>query len=174
MLQICSTQGVGDPPFQWLSKQTVPGDFARINTIRHPMFIFGPRGGAFDLVAALCVHEICPALPVATEGAMEKVWFNLRQTDHPPPAVEIMGRGEDTTPIYLGHSISDLQHIDFVLNWGAIGGEEPGVSNDESLSWSTVGRYRLFSSYCVTVEIYLNFFGYFCHPLTAASPILRN
>jgi hypothetical protein len=51
---------------------------------------------------------------------MEKVWFKLRQTDYPPPTEESMGTSEETAPICLGHFISDLKHIDFVLNRCAI------------------------------------------------------
>lgn len=51
-----------------------------------------------------------------TLAAMEKVWFKLKQTDYPPPSEESMGTGKETAPICLGHFISDLRHIDFVLN----------------------------------------------------------
>lgn len=47
---------------------------------------------------------------------MEKVWFKLKQPDYPPPTEESMGTDKETGPICLGHFISDLKHIDFVLN----------------------------------------------------------
>ncbi|KAJ4982641.1 hypothetical protein SVAN01_11865 [Stagonosporopsis vannaccii] len=51
---------------------------------------------------------------------MEKVWFRLRQTDYPPPTAESLGTQTDTGPITLGHFISSLRNIDFVLNRGAV------------------------------------------------------
>ncbi|KAH7159377.1 hypothetical protein DER46DRAFT_637873 [Fusarium sp. MPI-SDFR-AT-0072] len=50
---------------------------------------------------------------------MEKVWFKLRQTDYPPPAEEIILRGDGddlASPLCLGHFISDLKNLDFPLN----------------------------------------------------------
>lgn len=54
---------------------------------------------------------------------MEKVWFKLRQTHYPPgPEDQILaGDGDDTqASIFLVHCISDLKHIDFPINSGAV------------------------------------------------------
>lgn len=70
---------------------------------------------------------------------MEKVWFKLRQTDYPPPTVESMGTSEETGPICLGHFISDLKHIDFVLNRGAVEEFPPSMevypTNTTKFTW---------------------------------------
>lgn len=47
---------------------------------------------------------------------MEKVWFKLRQPDYCPEREQDMGSGNDEAPLCLGHFISDLKHLDFVLN----------------------------------------------------------
>ncbi|RTE75262.1 hypothetical protein BHE90_010299 [Fusarium euwallaceae] len=58
---------------------------------------------------------------------MEKVWFKLRQTDYPPEDEGGMGTGNETAPLCLGHFVSDLRRLDFVLNSGEIEAFPPGM-----------------------------------------------
>lgn len=52
---------------------------------------------------------------------MENCWFKLKQAHYVAPDVETLGTaGPETGPICLGHIISDLKHLDQVLNGGAI------------------------------------------------------
>jgi len=51
---------------------------------------------------------------------MEKCWFKLRQPDFTPEDENAMGTGRETSPLCLGHFISSLKKLDFVLNKGEI------------------------------------------------------
>ncbi|UKZ61223.1 uncharacterized protein TrAtP1_002491 [Trichoderma atroviride] len=54
---------------------------------------------------------------------MDKVWFKLRQTHYPPGPEQIIlaGDGDDSqAPLCLGHCISDLKHLDYPINSGAV------------------------------------------------------
>ncbi|KIW14800.1 hypothetical protein PV08_07585 [Exophiala spinifera] len=51
---------------------------------------------------------------------MEKVWFKLRQPDYRPEDDDSMGTSKETSPLCLGHFISDLKNLDFPLNRGEI------------------------------------------------------
>lgn len=54
---------------------------------------------------------------------MDKVWFKLRQTHYSPSPVEniLAGDGDDSQgPLCLGHCITDLKHLDFPINAGAL------------------------------------------------------
>ena len=47
---------------------------------------------------------------------MDNCWFVLKQTHYTPPDMDSMRKGEPTGPISLGHIISDLMHLDQVIN----------------------------------------------------------
>lgn len=51
---------------------------------------------------------------------MENCWFKLKQTHYIAPDVETLGTAIETSAICLGHIISDLEHLDQVLNRGRI------------------------------------------------------
>ena len=51
---------------------------------------------------------------------MENCWFKLKQTHYVAPDVKTLGTSVETSAICLGHIISDLEHLDQVLNRGQI------------------------------------------------------
>ena len=50
----------------------------------------------------------------------EDCWFKLKHTHYPAPDIKTLGTVTETGPICLGHVISDLRHLDQVLNRGQI------------------------------------------------------
>ena len=45
-----------------------------------------------------------------------KCWFVLQQTHYPPPSFPKNGSGVASGPLCLGHLISDLKHLDNIIN----------------------------------------------------------
>jgi hypothetical protein len=59
---------------------------------------------------------------------MDKCWFKLRQPDYTPEDEAAMGTGRETSALCLGHFVSSLKRLDFVLNKGEIEEFPPNMS----------------------------------------------